>query len=130
MVRKEIVDVPELEESRSRSYEQCIKVGNRVLVAGQTGATENGIVSREFEPQVRRTFERIEHALNAAGASMSDLVQMTVYLTDMRYAREFKDIRGDVLGDELTTSALIGVDSLAQPEMLVEIESEAVITDG
>lgn len=130
MVRKEVIDVPELEESRSRSYEQCIRVGNRVFVAGQTGATEDGLVSREFEPQVRRTFERIEYALEAAGASLSDLVQMTVYITDMRYAREFKDIRGDVLGDDLTTSALIGVDSLAQPGMLVEIESEAVITDG
>jgi enamine deaminase RidA (YjgF/YER057c/UK114 family) len=80
----------------------------------------------EFEPQVRRALERIEYALEAAGASLSDLVAMTVYLTDMRYAREFKDIRGETLGDDLTTSALIGVDSLAQPGMLVEIESEAV----
>lgn len=129
MVQREVIDVPELEESRSRSYEQCIKVGNRVFVAGQTGATDDGIISGEFEPQVRRAFERIEYALEAAGATLPDLVQMTVYLTDMRYAREFKDIRGDVLGDDLTTSALIGVDSLAQPEMLVEIESEAMITD-
>lgn len=129
MPRKEVIDVPELEESRSRSYEQCIRVGDRVFVAGQTGATDDGIVSREFEPQVRRAFERIEYALDAAGATMADLVKMTVYITDMRYAREFKDVRGDVLGEDLTTSALIGVDSLAQPEMLVEIESEAVLTD-
>lgn len=126
MAEKEIIDVPELEESRSRSYEQCIRVGDRVFVAGQTGATEDGLVSLEFEPQVRRAFERIEYALEAAGASLSDLVAMTVYITDMRYAREFKDIRGETLGDDLTTSALIGVDSLAQPGMLVEIESEAV----
>ena len=126
MAEKEIIDVPELEESRSRSYEQCIRVGEHVFVAGQTGATEDGLVSLEFEPQVRRALERIEYALEAAGASLSDLVAMTVYLTDMRYAREFKDIRGETLGDDLTTSALIGVDSLAQPGMLVEIESEAV----
>jgi enamine deaminase RidA (YjgF/YER057c/UK114 family) len=101
-----------------------------VFVAGQTGWGEDRIVSREFEPQARRCFERIEYALDAAGASMDDLVRMTVFITDMRYAREFKDVRGDVLGENLTTSALIGVDQLAQPEMLVEIESEAVITDG
>lgn len=130
MVEKEVIDVPELEDSRSRSFEQCIRVGNRVFVAGQTGATEDGLVSMAFEPQVRRCFERIEYALAAAGASLSDLVAMTVYITDMRYAREFKDVRGEVLGDDLTTSALIGVDSLAQPGMLVEIESEAVLTDG
>lgn len=127
MVEKEVIDVPELEESRSRSYEQCIRVGDRVLIAGQTGATDDGLVSREFEPQVRRTFDRIEYALQAAGGSLSDLVQMTVYITDMRYAREFKDLRGEILGDDLTTSALIGVDSLAQPGMLVEIESEAIV---
>lgn len=130
MVEKEVIDVPELEESRSRSYEQCIKVGNRVFIAGQTGATEDGIVSMAFEPQARRAFERIEFALEAAGASLADLVAMTVYITDMRYAREFKDIRGEMLGDDLTTSALIGVESLAQPGMLIEIESEAVITGG
>ena len=129
MPERRVIDVPELEESKSRSYEQCIRVGDRVFVAGQTGWGEDQIVSREFEPQARRCFERIEYALEAAGASMEDLVQMTVFITDMRYAREFKDVRGDVLGDNLTTSALIGVDQLAQPEMLVEIESEAVITD-
>lgn len=129
MVEKTVIDVPELEESKSRSYEQCIRVGNRVFVAGQTGWGDDEIVSLAFEPQVRRAFERIEYALDAAGASMSDLVKMTVYLTDMRYAREFKDLRGEVLGDDLTTSALIGVDSLAQPGMLVEIESEAMLVD-
>lgn len=130
MAERRVIDVPELEESKSRSYEQCIRVGDRVFVAGQTGWGEDRIVSREFEPQARRCFERIEYALDAAGASMDDLVRMTVFITDMRYAREFKDVRGDVLGENLTTSALIGVDQLAQPEMLVEIESEAVITDG
>lgn len=129
MVDKEIIDVPELEDSRSRSYEQCLKVGDRVLVAGQTGAAEDGPISKEFEPQVRRTFERIEYALEAAGARLSDLVSMTVFITDMRYAQEFKDIRGDILGDDLTTSALIGVDSLAQPGLLVEIQTEAIIVD-
>lgn len=129
MPEKEVIDVPDLEESRDRSYEQCIRVGDRVLVAGQTGVMEDGSIPPEFEAQTRRTFERIEYALDAAGASLSDLVQMTVYITDMRYAREFKDIRGDVLGDDLTTSALIGVDSLARPEMLVEIESQAILPD-
>lgn len=57
-------------------------------------------------------------------------MRMTVYITDRRYARDFKDIRGEILGDDLTTSALIGVDSLAKPGMLVEIESEAVISGG
>ena len=129
MVEKEVIDVPELEESRSRSFEQCIRVGDRVFVAGQTGATEDGLVSLEFEAQARRAFERIEYALAAAGASLSDLVAMTVYVTDMRYAREFKDVRGEILGDDLATSALIGVDSLAQPGMLIEIQSEALLTD-
>jgi enamine deaminase RidA (YjgF/YER057c/UK114 family) len=130
MVEKEVIEVPELPESRSRGYEQCIRLGDRVLVAGQTGIDREDPVSLEFEPQVRRAFERIEYALEAAGAELTDLVQMTVFVTDMRYAREFKDIRIDVLGEEnLTTSALIGVDSLAQPGLLVEIESEAVITD-
>lgn len=52
---------------------------------------------------------------------------MTVFLTDMRYYDEFVEVRRSWLGDTLATSSLIGVDSLASPALLVEIEARAYV---
>lgn len=128
MVEKEVIEVPELGDSTGYSYEQCIRVGDRVSIAGQTGVDkEYNLVSPDLEPQARQTFQCIEYALEAAGGSLSDLVHMTVYLTDMRYMADFTDIRGEILGDDLTTSALIGVDELWHPQCVLEIDAEAHI---
>ena len=124
---KKVIEVPELADSRHWSYEQCIRIGDRIEVAGQTGVDENyNVVSKEFEPQTRQTFKNVGHALNAAGASLADVTRMSVYLTDMRYAEKFAtEIRPDVLGSDLPVSSLIGVDHLALPGLLIEIEVSA-----
>jgi len=130
MPTKEVIDVPELGDSTHWSYEQCIRVGDEVSVAGQTGVDEEyNPVSGEFEPQARAAFDNVEYALEAAGGSLEDIVHMTVYLTDMRYVEDFVEMRGEILGDDLTTSSLIGVDQLALPELLVEIEARAHIPE-
>jgi enamine deaminase RidA (YjgF/YER057c/UK114 family) len=128
---KRVVDVPELFESRGRAYEQCVVAGPLVFIAGQVGwVKEEGVVSLEFEPQVRKTFENIQLALRAAGADLKDIVQMTVYLTDPRYMDEFLDLRKEILGGEFATSAMITIDKLYDPAMLVEISAIAVRPNG
>lgn len=128
MVRKGAIEVPELADSTSKGYEQCIRVGDWISVAGQTGVDgEYAVVSHEFTPQAEQAFSNVEHALEAAGGSLDDLVHMTVFLTDMRYYEEFVEVRQSRLGDTLATSSLIGVESLASPELLVEIEARAYV---
>ena len=130
MANKEVIEVPELGDSTHWSYHQCIRVGDDVSVAGQTGVDEEyNIVSPEFGAQARAAFDNVEYALEAAGGSLEDIVHMTVFLTDMRHVEEFVEIRGEVLGDDLTTSSLIGVDQLALPGLLVEIEARAHIPE-
>ena len=130
MAHKEVVDVPELGDSTRWSYEQCIRTGNWVSVAGQTGVNEEySPVSHEFEPQVRQAFDNVEYALEAAGGGLEDITHMTVFLTDMRHVEDFVKLRGERLGDDLATSSLIGVDQLALPPLLVEIESRAYIPE-
>ncbi len=125
---KQIVRVPELRDSRTRSaYEQCIVVGPLIFVAGQTGSDKDrGVVSSDFEPQVRQTFKNIQYALRAAGAGLKDLVSMTVFLTDARYGPEFTRLRQEILAGDYATSALITVDKLNDPKLLVEIQAIAV----
>lgn len=130
MSHKEVIDVPELGDSTHWSYNQCIRTGDRVSVAGQTGVDEQyNPVSSDFEEQARQAFQNVEYALNAAGGGLEDIVHMTVFLTDMRHVEDFVELRGEILGDDLTTSSLIGIDQLALPGLKVEIEARAYIPE-
>ncbi len=128
--KKTTVDVPGLGDSRGHSYAQCVTAGNLVFVAGQTGVDANyNVVSSEFGPQARQALDNARLALEAAGSSLANIVSMTVFLTDMRYGHEFLEIRKEVLGDNLSASALIGVSQLAFPSLLVEIQATGIVPD-
>jgi enamine deaminase RidA (YjgF/YER057c/UK114 family) len=122
-----VVDVAGLSNSRQWGYAHVVVAGDLIFVAGQAGQDEHGqIVSLDFEPQARRTFENIERALSAVGAGVSDLVAMTSFITDWRFAPVLSEVRKEMLGENLVTDALVGVEQLALPEMLIEVQSVAV----
>jgi 2-iminobutanoate/2-iminopropanoate deaminase len=123
---RRVVDVAGLSNSRQWGYAHVVVAADLIFVAGQAGQDEQGrIVSLDFEPQARRTFENIERALGAVGAGLSDLVAMTSFITDWRYAPVLGEVRTEILGENLVTDALVGVEQLALPEMLLEIQSIA-----
>jgi len=97
-----------------------------IFVSGQIGYEKENLVSGEFEPQVRKTFENIRSALKAAGADRRDLVAMSVYLTDPRLMDRFLDLRQEILGGNFATSTMVCIDKLYEPEMLIEISAIAV----
>jgi len=122
-----IIEVPGLAGCGDYGYAQLAIAGEFIFVAGQTGTNEKGqMVSPEFIPQARKTFENIEVALKAAGATRHDIVSMTVFITDWRYGRDFCTIRKEFLGEHLAPSALIGIGQLAYPDALVEVQCTAV----
>jgi 2-iminobutanoate/2-iminopropanoate deaminase len=126
-----LIEVPGLPVTRPSAYANAVVAGDFVFVAGQAGVDEGGrLVSREFEPQARRTFENIQVALEAAGATLSDIVTMTVFISDWRFGADFCRIRGEILGDDLAASAMIGIGQLAYPDMLVEVQCTAVRRAG
>jgi enamine deaminase RidA (YjgF/YER057c/UK114 family) len=123
--------VPGLPRTRDWGYAQVVVAGELVFVAGQAGQDEHGnLVSLEFAAQARRTFENIGRALASVGATLADLVSTTTFITDWRYGPEFTAVRSEILGENLTTSALIGVGQLALPGMLLEVQSVAVRGGG
>jgi len=127
MWRKQAVHVPELSApGYNPSHEQCVVAGYLVFVAGQTGF-RNGKISSEFSGQVRQAFANIEVALKAANAQLTDIVSMTVFLTDVRNQPEFSKIRQEILGsDNLSSSATIGIRQLFDPRAMIEIQATAV----
>jgi enamine deaminase RidA (YjgF/YER057c/UK114 family) len=102
--------------------------GRTIWVAGHTGHTDdNGkSLAGDFEAQCRQTFRNIEHTLAEAGAKLSDLVTMTVFLIDARYTTRMTEIRTEIFGRDFPASAAITVAGFADPSMLIEIQGIAV----
>jgi enamine deaminase RidA (YjgF/YER057c/UK114 family) len=116
-----------------RAYSPAIKVtgGTTIYLAGVGGTTdENGkSLAGDFEGQVRATFERIRTNLVRAGGTLDDIVSMTVFIKDMQYGTRFTQIRKEYFQQGYPCSALIGIDSLARPEMMLEIQAVAVVEE-
>lgn len=126
-VSKQVVDVPGLFDSRPLGYRQCIAAGNLIFVAGQTGVDAEGMLAdSNFEAQARQALANLRAALEAAGATPTDIVASTLWLTDMSNLRRFGAIRAEVMPEFESTMTAIGVACLARPELRIEISAIAV----
>ena len=81
---------------------------------------------RDFDAQFKQTFRNIEKTLAEAGAKLSDMVTMTVFLIDARYTTRMTELRGELFGKDFPASAAITVQGFAQPEMMIEVQGIAV----
>ena len=118
---------------QSRAYTPgVVTEGGRVLwLAGQTSLMDADGTSLvgNFDAQVRDVFRRLEATIARGGGRLSDMVTMTVFITDTRLGTRFTEIRREIFGDNFPASALITVVGLAQPGMLVEVQGIAVLGD-
>jgi 2-iminobutanoate/2-iminopropanoate deaminase len=114
-----------------RGYSPVVKTtgGTHIWVAGQTGARDEGgkPAYGDFENQTRQCFRNIEMQLAKASGRLSDLVYMTVFLKDQRHGPKFLELRREILQKDFPVSALITVVGFADPAVLLEIQSIAVV---
>ncbi|QCI67149.1 RidA family protein [Phreatobacter stygius] len=106
--------------------------GRTVWLAGHTGqrADDGRSLAGDFEAQTRQTFRNLEKTLTEAGASLADLVSMTVFLIDARYSRPMTDLRKEILKRDFPASAAITVAGFANPDMMIEIQAVAVVPEA
>ena len=116
---------------KSRAFSPAIITEGRktVWIAGHTGQKDDSgkSLAGDFEAQVYQTFRNIEATLKEAGASLKDIVTMTVFLTDPRNTTRMTEIRSEIFGSDFPASAAITVTGFADPNMLIEIQGIAVI---
>jgi enamine deaminase RidA (YjgF/YER057c/UK114 family) len=117
--------------AQARAYSQAVvsEGGKVVWLAGQVaGEDASGkSLAGDFEGQVREVFSRLGNTLEDAGSALSDMVTMTVFITDARFGDRFTQLRKEIFGDNFPASALITVAGLARPELRVEVQGVAVI---
>lgn len=120
-------------EATERSgYSQAVVTqgGRTVWLAGHTGAVDPSgkSLAGDFDAQVRETFASIGRTLVQSGATLADMVTMTVFLTDPRNHRQMTAIRREILGKDFPASASISISHLANPNALIEIQGVAVVS--
>ena len=81
----------------------------------------------DMRAQIRQVGENIKAALEAAGASLQDIVKTTTYVTDIDEFFKHVDVRLEYLGRALPTSTTVEVRRMAHPDLVVEIEAIAVV---
>lgn len=97
-----------------------------VFVSGQVGAGRDGAVPTTIRGQARQAVRNLQACLAAEDLSVSDVVRLTVYLTNADYMDAMREERRAVFGDgPMPTSTLLIVGGLALPELMVEIDAIA-----
>jgi enamine deaminase RidA (YjgF/YER057c/UK114 family) len=109
-------------------YSNCVRVssGPLLFVAGQVGMDVNGTIPKEAAAQAELALKNIETILAAEGATMADVVKVTVYVTDMKFLDEITPARLRAFPKNGPASAIVQVAGLAFPGLKVEIEAVAV----
>src|SRR5215468_2458019 len=111
------------------AYSRAVRVGDRVFVAGTTALGPGGLVAGpgDMYRQTRSTMDTIFAALAEAGAAPADILYSKTFVTDVSRAADYTRGWLEALGDVRPTSTLLGIPALLRPDMLVEIETEAIV---
>jgi enamine deaminase RidA (YjgF/YER057c/UK114 family) len=112
-------------------YSRAVRVGPYIHVAGTTGIDAEGNVVGKDNPyaQAVQALRIIEAALVQAGARMADVVRTRVFTTDISRWQEIGRAHGEFFRDVRPASTMVEVSRLISPDMLVEIEADAILPE-
>lgn len=110
-------------------YSRAVRIGPHVQVAGTTAVDASGAVVGPDDPyaQTIQILKNIEAALDKAGARMEDVVRTRIFTTDISRWEEIGRAHGEFFRDIRPACTMVEVSRLISPEMLVEIEADAIV---
>jgi enamine deaminase RidA (YjgF/YER057c/UK114 family) len=113
-------------------YSRAVRVDDRVVVSGTTATDEDGAVVApgDAERQARRALTNVVTALEEAGSGREDVVRTRLFVTDIDDWQAIGDVHGEFFGDVRPAATMVEVSRLVDPELVVEVEAEAVVGSG
>ena len=132
MAKKIRITSPEVYEPESDMWSMCFLVGDQVIFAGMVAWDKDGSLvggSDPFEQSVA-AFKNMQALIESAGGTMSDIVRITVHLTDIRFRPAFLKARRKFFKGDFPAAVVIGNVTLADSNLLVEIDAFGFIGAG
>ena len=112
-------------------YSRAVRVGRFIHVSGTTGSDGSGQpVAPDPQAQTRQALLNIEAALEQLGATMADVVRTRMFVTDIDAWEAIGRAHGEVFGELRPATSMVEVSRLIAPELVVEIEADAVVSES
>ena len=110
-------------------FSRAVRAGDRIFVSGTVAWSEAGglVGAGDMYAQAKQTIANIERALREAGASLSDVVRTRMFVTDITRLDEVARAHSEAFGEVRPAATLVAVSALVEPELLVEIEADAIV---
>jgi enamine deaminase RidA (YjgF/YER057c/UK114 family) len=109
-------------------YSRAVRCGNQIFVSGTTGVGADGKpVAGGVYAQTKRALEIIVAALAEAGAGPKDVVRTRIFVTDISQWQEAGRAHAEFFGDVRPATTMVEVSRLVNPEILVEVEADAIV---
>lgn len=115
---------------QSMQFSQAVQADNIIWVSGQVGMDKQFNMGEGIEAQTEMAFQNLITALEEAGSSLKDIVEIVTYHTSMKEMNGFSKVKAKYLSQDYPAWTAIGVKELVMPGLLIEIRATAVIGSG
>jgi enamine deaminase RidA (YjgF/YER057c/UK114 family) len=128
---KKLVNPPGTEQNCDEwQMSDAVRVGDTIWISGKVGIDQDGIGKEGVEQQSRKAFQRLQHSLANAGATIDDIVELVTYHVSMGDLDTFRKVKSEFIHCNFPAWTAVGVTELFAPEALIEIKATAVVGCG